>query len=155
MKLREYTMKYLSPILLLAFTACSEDKPTEPSSTVLDTTTRSSKNITWTGVDYIEAESKFRMLSISERYVDVAVILKFKNTHDNLTANVTIGGMFFQDKDGFRLADISLSKLESFTIAPNSSRTYQDTYTVRISNLTIALANSLRHVYPKVNFSLE
>ena len=78
-------MRYLVPVLLFAFTACSEDKPTEPPeppAPVLDTKANEIKNGTWASADYIVADRKWKLLSISEAGLRVSWVLEFKNSSD-------------------------------------------------------------------------
>lgn len=149
-------MRYLILILLLTFTACSEDKPTESSAPVLDRTTHSWTGISWNGVDYVEADTKFRMLYVNNEGLKVSWILEFRNTHPTRTTEVNINRLVFEDKDGFQLAEHVLSfpalgSVVKVTLPPNSNSTYKNESTVRIYDVDIA--NSIERMNVWASFT--
>tara|TARA_Y100001978_G_scaffold58975_1_gene53139 strand:- start:510 stop:950 length:441 start_codon:yes stop_codon:yes gene_type:complete len=137
-------MRYLVPVLLFAFTACSEDKPTEPPAPVLNTESNEIKNGTWASADYIVADRKWKLLSISEAGLRVSWVLEFKNSSDKLV-KVEIGKLVFEDKDGFELAKIVFNfSEEDFYIDPSSSVTRQGTSVLNIYD--VDTANSITNM---------
>ena len=134
-------MRYLVPVLLFAFTACSEDKPTEPPeppAPVLDTKANEVVNVTWGGVNYLKAEYKWKLLSISEEGLRVSWVLDFTSSSDKLV-KVEIGKLVFEDKDGFELAKIVFNfSEEDFYIDPSSSVTRQGTSVMKIYDVDTA-----------------
>ena len=131
-------MRYMVPVLLLAFTACSEDKPTEPPAPVLDTKSNESLNVTWGGVNYLKADYKWKLLSISEEGLRVSWVLDFTSTSDKVV-QAQIGKMVFEDKDGFELAKIEFPfSEEDFTMNPSSSKIRQGTSVLKIYDVDTA-----------------
>tara|TARA_Y100001937_G_scaffold118471_1_gene172882 strand:- start:631 stop:1080 length:450 start_codon:yes stop_codon:yes gene_type:complete len=140
-------MRYLVPVLLLAFTACSEDKPTEPPeppAPVLDTKANEIKNGTWASADYIVADRKWKLLSISEEGLRVSWVLDFTSSSDKVV-RVEIAKLTFEDKDGFELSKIEFPfSEEDFRMNPSSSVTRTGTSVLKIYD--VDTANSITNM---------
>ena len=131
-------MRYLVPILLLVFTACSEDKPTEPPVPVLDTKANESLNNEWVGLD-ITSDEKWKLLSVSEEGLLVSWGLEFENSSDK-AVRVRITNLIFEDKDGFELANYEFppSNEQEYLIKSSARRGGQGTFVLKIYDVDIA-----------------
>ena len=53
---------------------------------MLNTTVQTRNNLTWNDVNYIEMDTKWRLLSISDAGLEVSWILEVRNTHPTRSA---------------------------------------------------------------------
>lgn len=144
-------MRYLNLILLLTFTACSEDKPTEPPAPILDTEANESLNNEWVGLD-ITSDEKWKLLSVSEEGLLVSWGLEFENSSDK-AVRVRITNLIFEDKDGFELANYEFppSNEQDYRINPSSSGGGQGTFVLKIYD--VDTANSITRMVVWASFS--